>query len=424
MERILTDFRRARIYLLRHHPFFSYLVMYLKPKTISEEESKKLGVDVLAVNKEGELVINERFCEYSVQEQAGMLAHEVMHLVFQHPDRFFELLKRKKEGCQYIYNIAADVTVNSVVLKSLPLPKSEVIRIDKDKNTATVYIANIKIVINNIHKKTADEIYEEIMKKIPKNMLKEVKVPTEFLPSKDNRKDERKEITSNIETDFGKNSKNSSGKGKSEGINWKDLAVEAYTQAKLRGNVPAGLERFIEDLVKPKIDWRTVLRRYFSQLIPYDYTYSKPHKKSEAVGIYIPAIRKEGLEIAVAIDTSGSISKEDLRDFVSEMAGIVQQCNATVWAIICDCEVYSVNKVKSISELKNIKIKGGGGTSHIPVFEELKKNPKLRNIKVLVALTDGYTEVPDKPPKGLTTIWVISRDGIKEKMPFGVTVHM
>lgn len=59
---------------------------------------------MLAVNKEGELVINERFCEYSVQEQAGMLAHEVMHLVFQHPDRFFELLKRKKKAAS-IYTI-------------------------------------------------------------------------------------------------------------------------------------------------------------------------------------------------------------------------------------------------------------------------------------------------------------------------------
>jgi len=418
-EKILEDFRRARIYLLRYHPFFSYLAMYLKPKVISEEESKKLGIDVIAVAKDGTLALNEKFCEYSVKEQAGMLAHEIMHLVFEHPKRFLELLKSKKEGCQYIYNLAGDVTVDNVVLRSLPLPESEVVRLDLEKNTATVQIGGMKIVINNIDKKTTEEIYEEIMKDIPEDMLKKVKVPTEFLFGKDegDADSDRKEGGTGTEIS------SISGKGKKE-LNWKDLAIEAYTQAKLRGDVPAGLERLVEDLVKPKINWRTVLRRYFSQLIPYDYTYSKPHKKSEAVGVYIPAIKKEGMELAVAIDTSGSISEEDLRDFVSEMAGIVQQCNATVWAIICDCEVYSVNKVRNISELKNIKIKGGGGTSHIPVFEELKKNPKLKNVKVLVALTDGYTEVPKRPPQGLTTFWVISRDGIKEKMPFGVTVFM
>ena len=113
------------------------------------------------------------------------------------------------------------------------------------------------------------------------------------------------------------------------------------------------------------------------------------------------------------IDTSGSISDHELKEFLSEIVNIAKSfANVNMRVITCDCQIYDDYTIENgnIEKIMNIKIKGGGGTSHIPVFEYVSKN--YPNARILICFTDGYTEVPEKNPLNNNTkiLWVIPKN--------------
>ncbi|MHA1470598.1 MAG: DUF2201 family putative metallopeptidase, partial [Candidatus Asgardarchaeia archaeon] len=61
----------------------------------------------------------------------------------------------------------------------------------------------------------------------------------------------------------------------------------------MKGNVPKGMERLVEELLEPKLNWKALLRKYIIQEIPTDYTYQKRSKHSIATGFYMPATKKD-----------------------------------------------------------------------------------------------------------------------------------
>ena len=91
--------------------------------------------------------------------------------------------------------------------------------------------------------------------------------------------------------------------------------------------VPEAIKRMINELIAPKMDWRDVLRTQLESSIKSDFTFMRPSKRSGEV--LFPGMNKdEMLNIAVALDTSGSISQTMLRDFLSEVQGIMDQYQA------------------------------------------------------------------------------------------------
>lgn len=142
---------------------------------------------------------------------------------------------------------------------------------------------------------------------------------------------------------------------------------------------------------------------------------SSPHKKSIATQIYMPNIVKEGIEIVCAIDTSGSINEKDLSDFLSEIFAICrayqQQLKMTL--ITCDAKIQDTYEIAngSIDTIKNdVKMKGGGGTSFLPVVKWIEENK--RDAKLLLYLTDGFGDKIEKQPYDI--LWVLSKGGSDE----------
>jgi predicted metal-dependent peptidase len=157
--------------------------------------------------------------------------------------------------------------------------------------------------------------------------------------------------------------------------------------------------------------------------IPFDYTWARPSKKSISCGVYLPSMLKEGLDIALHIDTSASIGVDDLRDSLSEIVGIKRSFSGvTLTVIICDCEIHEVVELNDYSDIDEllVKIKGGGGTSHVPVYDWIEENKP--NTKLLISFTDGYTEFPKKDKEYIKTIWVMPTTSGDIKVPFGETL--
>ena len=200
------------------------------------------------------------------------------------------------------------------------------------------------------------------------------------------------------------------GKGKKKGIQgreltqsekreierkWEDKMIEAHTIAKMRGKVPAGIERLIGGLHEEKIDWRSLLQRYIMNSIPYNHSYHHPHKKSISIGTYLPDIVKEKIDIGICVDVSGSIGEGELKDFLSEIIGLAKAFQEKISMTIYfhETEINDEYEIENgnIEKIMDMKIHGGGGTSHIQPFEHIREN--LKESKCVIFLTDGYSDL-------------------------------
>ena len=171
-----------------------------------------------------------------------------------------------------------------------------------------------------------------------------------------------------------------------------------------------------------KVNWKYLLYKYITNELPIDYSYSNPSKRSLASGFYMPKMRRENIEIMVAVDTSGSIGQKELTEFMSEVVYIAKSFqNVKMKVIVCDCEVQEVLEVENgnIQTLLDMKIQGGGGTSHIPVYKKIEE--EYPTTKFVINFTDGYTEFPTE--ETLRTIWVIPK-GNNIDVPFGEVINI
>jgi len=188
--------------------------------------------------------------------------------------------------------------------------------------------------------------------------------------------------------------------------------------------VPESVKRMISELIAPKMDWRDILRTQLESSLKNDFTFMRPSKRSGEV--LFPGMNKdEELNIAVGLDTSGSISKDMLRDFLSEVQGIMDQYNSyKVHIFQFDTDVYGAENFTSDDgrSMADYQLTGGGGTDFDVVFKYMEEH----NIDPdqLVMFTDGYPWGSWGNAEYCDTLFVIHGDTKRKiKSPFGVTVH-
>jgi len=176
--------------------------------------------------------------------------------------------------------------------------------------------------------------------------------------------------------------------------------------------------RKLQEILKPKVDWRAVLRKRLTNIMPYDFSYDKPALRSYSVGFYEPHILRKPLGITVCIDVSGSISSKVLNEFMSEVIGILEQANdikvrRLFWSTTVDGQNDRIFTKRDLEDLRNEdSIHSGGGTEISCVKDYLDKNPNNQTSSLIIFLTDGLVDNEFKlPPKSLI---VISPDGDDE----------
>lgn len=430
---------KGRINIQFKNPFFAYLSLFLK---FREDTKKELPKETLGcgVNIKGDFLYNKDFInKLTIEEIEGVIIHELLHLALLH-------LTRRGDRDRIKWNIAVDVCVNQIIKdNNFSIPKGAII---SDKNNKVILFGGTPFQqeIRDCNKKTAEEIYNEIIiPEFPPNAKigrigmatsGEGKNKSEQGNVDNNKQDERQQKVGKGKGN-GKEQKKQeqpeyqgfdyhfeaedngeiSDEQKREIENeWKSRIEEALAVSKLRGVVPAGMERLIDNLHKEKINWKALLYRYIINQIPYDYTWAKKSKKSMAVGSYLPSTTKEKIDIVTIIDVSGSIEQEELTDFLSEIIGIARAFKDRVNFRLLTHET-SVNddyiiENGNINKIMKLQIRGGGGTSFQGVVEYIKDIKNKIEPKCVVWLTDGYG---DKIPKqNYPIIWVLSKKGSDE----------
>lgn len=201
---------------------------------------------------------------------------------------------------------------------------------------------------------------------------------------------------------------------------WKRRTARVAQSAKAQGELPAGLERLVKDLLYPRVSWRNQLRRYVTSMGRESADWKRPNRKFLESGFYFPTLKSKRLEVAFAVDTSGSISDDDLRDFMSEVKGALDSFPSyKVRLFACDAGVHTKVTAERPEDFDDFidEIRGGGGTDFRPVFDELENEP----VKALVYLTDGRGTFPDKIPP-YDVLWVINNRDVDP--PWGKVVRL
>jgi predicted metal-dependent peptidase len=198
----------------------------------------------------------------------------------------------------------------------------------------------------------------------------------------------------------------------------KQIFASAVMNAKLKGSMPGGLERYVKDLLEPKIPWRNRLSKHIKNAIdPHDWTYRRAHRKSHSLGIFMPSVLKENIDMEVVVDVSGSVGAEDYKEFISELYSIMSVFkNIKIYLTFIDCAVTDEFELRGTekNKLLNMTPKGGGGTDMELAFNHIEK--QNRNSKLLICFTDGYTRVGDRGGNyPFNIIWTICSDGMSEE---------
>jgi len=194
---------------------------------------------------------------------------------------------------------------------------------------------------------------------------------------------------------------------------------QAAQQAKACGKLPGALERFVKDIIDPKVDWRVYLRDFIERASRNDYTWMEPNRRHVMNGIYLPSLKsKEIGEVVVSVDTSGSVGNHDLQQFISEVNSILEEYDTTIHLLPVDHDVHDPKEYTQDDLPLVAGVTGGGGTSFVPPFLHVERNGITPCC--MVYLTDGYCddyprEIPDYP-----VLWVSSQRKITP--PFGEVI--
>ncbi len=199
--------------------------------------------------------------------------------------------------------------------------------------------------------------------------------------------------------------------------------VAAHARQAGRGSVPAGFRRWAEQVLDPVVDWRTQLRSLVSNRCAAiagrrDYSYRRPSRRTAQRGVIMPGMREPAPPNgAIVLDTSGSMTEEELAQGVAEIAGILKQVSrgrSRLQLIACDAAAAHARTVVSVADLALV---GGGGTDMgVGIEAAAGLRPRM---DFVVVFTDGDTPWPSEPPEqnpGARYIAVLS-DGPRAGVP-------
>lgn len=142
-----------------------------------------------------------------------------------------------------------------------------------------------------------------------------------------------------------------------------------------------------------------------------DYTMSREHR---ALDDTFPGKKRDlGIDLIIAVDTSGSINGRDWNDFIHQIEKIAKDCDIDRARLIQCHNRIAEDKFYNIRQAKKIAIKETGGTTMRLVFEKLKKE---KNRKLLVLFTDGFIDDFKKADyPGFRSIMFLSRGGVENR---------
>ena len=445
-EDAYNDLIVSKALLLKEFPFWGILGLTVVLVEMPDEQMPTLATDGMHI------FYNAKFCKSLTKgERVFAVAHEIFHGLFEHAGKTSRFehytgvnwTKIMASGDQkamedakaksQLWNFAADFITNDGLVES---------RVGE-------FIKTIPILHDDEYRGwSVEEVYDDLLEnpdKIPKGaQCLDQHIEINVVPDGEMEGDG----SPNSQKDSGGNTQITMSESDYEKLKkqWQDTMFSAATaqrehemrESQAAGCIPSAIQRLIDDLSTPKANWKTALRRAVTQVINRRYTFRTPNKALFNQGWTLPGFRdrQNKLDIAIFVDTSGSVQEEQLTAFISEMQGMLAAFPRYKVHVQCfdgavvEESVMTLEKSSGPSGWMDVKreitkfigrIGGGGGTNFMCNWEYLRE----RKIKprMIIMLTDGFPYGEWGIKNYAPTIFFMMGNGGKVKAPFGVTMH-
>jgi predicted metal-dependent peptidase len=204
---------------------------------------------------------------------------------------------------------------------------------------------------------------------------------------------------------------------------WKIATQQAAQAAKSCGKLPGDVLRLVEDILEPVIDWKEALRQFVDRISRNDYSWRRPNSRYMSTGVILPTLYNQELPpIVIAVDTSGSINQDELKQFAGEIDDILNQYPTTLTVIYCDTKVRHTEIFTAEDRPIHLEAKGGGGTKFSPVFEavnQIEDEPAC-----VVYLTDMEVREKDFGPEPVYPVLFVNTGKRCNPPPFGEMIRL
>ena len=193
-----------------------------------------------------------------------------------------------------------------------------------------------------------------------------------------------------------------------------DVMRAAQQAMQMRGTVPSDVQDFLGELLKPTLKFTDIvrsacLRKTHDAGMKNDWKRYRRRYISASPRQYLPKRHNHKPRWLAMIDTSGSMSQDDLTYGISQLKVLGNHTEGYI--VPCDANVdwSAVTSIKNIDDLKRTKIVGRGGTVFDDFFENFPKHLGTA-FDCVVVITDGDCgEIPMRLRPPLDVVWVITR---------------
>lgn len=421
---IETKLAAARTKLILDKPFLGALVLRL-PMTAAQKE----WCPTTATDARGFFYNPEYIDGLSLAQTQFMLAHEALHCALSH-------FARRGHRIKHRWDLACDFAINPLLVEEGLTPPPDAVIMDQYKGMTAEEI--YPLIEENDETETLDQhVYDSTSEgggtggagKIPPR------------PDNEDAGEGKREDIDHSAAGGREAKQDDSGSGEAErerenatadqpspltpderetlSIQWQQRMAGAAQQAMQAGKFGGTLARMIDHLLQPQIPWRMMLARFLSSLSRDDFSYMRPSRR-EGDAIF-PSLRSAQVDLAVAVDTSGSIKHGEINEFLSEVNAIKGQIRARITFLPCDASLPDdapwVFEPWEAFEMPE-RIHGGGGTDFRPVFDWLQLHDTAPDL--LVYFTDAQGPFPESPP-GFPVVWLVKGKGT---VPWGERIQL
>lgn len=361
IKALKNELKEMQNLLMLEMPFIASLLR--KCKIVIDEKIETAGVT------KKELIINPDFFEsLSKKQKMFVYCHEALHLAFRH-------LLRMENKDRELFVVSTDCPINHILM--------------------THGFENLKFPFDLITPESLSRILFKKEREIAKMSVEEIY----YLLKKSKRTPEFNLMEDLIDAGkiaFEKSTVIQNGDPLSQEARtpeevekyWKEALSQAVIQGKMAGNLPGNFKRLVDKLFEAKVTWKEIIKKEIINSLG-KITISDWRRVSRRYP-FLPGNKSlTRPNIWFLIDTSGSISDNELKQFLSEVYSIIKTRAAGI-IMPWDAKVYPSIELKKPRDielpLKNLT--GGGGTNILPALEEVFKRMKLGDL--VIVLTDGH----------------------------------
>ena len=175
----------------------------------------------------------------------------------------------------------------------------------------------------------------------------------------------------------------------------------------------------------PVLSWQSILKKYVGTITSNKRKTRTRLNRRQPTRFDLSGEQDEKtLKIVVAIDTSASVTSDEVAKILNEVMAIIAKRKHSLTVIECDSQVQRVYQPKNAGDIKK-NVAGRGGTAFTPVIEYVNNDRYFRDA-LLIYFTDGYGENSIPKPRTYRNIWVVFDDArhLSVKEPYGVVLTL